>query len=178
MLISKRRREADDTLKKAKRAIQLLENKRKGELKVRGIQARKDEKARIARLRDIAPQGLIPLGVQVPPELYYPIRDPEKQPLSDEVEALTIHPDLDQALLQAQEQYNTAYSLISQDFLDFPIDPAVLEEERIRLNRPSFRIPIELEEEEKEEESDIKSVVELVMSYNSIAHNADFVGLI
>jgi hypothetical protein len=68
--------------------------------------------------------------------------------------------------------------LISQDFLDFLIDPVVLEEERIRLNRPSFRIPIELEEEKKEEESDIKSVVELVMSYNSIAHNADFVGLI
>jgi hypothetical protein len=119
---------------------------------------------------------LIPLGVQVPSELYYPIRDPEKQPLPDEVKALTIHPDLDQALLQAQEQHDIAYSLTSQDFLDFQIDSTVLEEERIRLNTLSFRIPIELEEE-KEEESDIESIVELVMSYNSIAHNADFVGL-
>jgi hypothetical protein len=41
------------------------------------------------------------------------------------------------------------------------------------LNKSSFRILIELEEE-KEKESDIKSVVESVMSYNSIA---DFVGL-
>jgi hypothetical protein len=35
------------------------------------------------------------VGVQVPPELLYPIRDPEKQSLPDELEALTMYPDLD-----------------------------------------------------------------------------------
>jgi hypothetical protein len=38
-------------------------------------------------------------GRAIPPELLYTIRDPEKQRLPDELEALTIHPDLDQALL-------------------------------------------------------------------------------
>jgi hypothetical protein len=30
-----------------------------------------------------------------------------------------------------------------QDFLDYPIDQVVLDEERIRLNRPSFKVLIE-----------------------------------
>ena len=173
-LVSKRRQEADDALKKAKRAIQLFENKRKTELKARGIQARKDEKTRKAKLMEIAPQGNN--GIIPSPVFFCPIRDPEKQPLPEEIEALTAHPDLDQVLLQAQEQHNIAYSLTLQDLLDFPIDSAILDEERIRLNRPSLMIPVELEEEEEEEESDIESIVDSVASYNSITHNADFVG--
>ena len=98
-LISKRRKEANETLKRVKQAIQVIKNKRKGELKARGIQARKDEKVRIARLRGITLQELIIVEVQVPPELLHPIRDPEKQPLPNKLEALTMHPDLDQALL-------------------------------------------------------------------------------
>jgi hypothetical protein len=139
------------------------------------VQARKDKRARLAKLKELAPEGLIPLGVEIPEVLYYPIRDPKKNPLLDETEALTLHPDLDEALLYAQQQRTTAYNLIINDFLDFPIDPLVLEEERRRLNRPSFVIPIEEEELEEGEVSDIESVVESVASYNSIAHNADFV---
>ena len=88
MLVSKRCKEADEVLKRAKRAIQVYENKRKGELKAQGIQAQRDKKARLARLKEIAPQGFIPLGIQVPPKLLCPIRDPEKQPLPNEVQAL------------------------------------------------------------------------------------------
>jgi hypothetical protein len=101
MLISKRRKEADEAVRKATRAISTCENKRKAELKARGVQARKDKKARIARLKRLAPGGIIPLGVEIPPGIYYPIRDPEKQPTPDEIKTLTLHPDLDQALLNA-----------------------------------------------------------------------------
>jgi hypothetical protein len=73
--------------------------------------------------------------------------------------------------------------MTQQDFLNYPIDQGVLDEKRIRLNRPSFEVLIEQEYEEGEGEgegegSNVESVVESVASYCSIAHNADFVGLI
>ena len=95
MLISKRYKEANKAVKKAKRAIQIFENKRKRELKVQGIQVHKDKKAQIARLREIAPQEFIPLEVEIPPEIFYPIRDPKKEPFPSKVKALMIYPNLD-----------------------------------------------------------------------------------
>jgi hypothetical protein len=43
----KRRQEADDKLRKVNRAITLTENKAKNELHIRGVQARREEKARL-----------------------------------------------------------------------------------------------------------------------------------
>ena len=47
----KDRKEAEDTLRKAKKAITCAENKAKRELYTRGVKARKDEKARLALIR-------------------------------------------------------------------------------------------------------------------------------
>jgi hypothetical protein len=43
----KRRQEADDKLRKVNRAITLTENKAKNELHIRGVQARREEKAHL-----------------------------------------------------------------------------------------------------------------------------------
>jgi hypothetical protein len=101
--------------------------------------------------------------VEVPQELLFTIRDPEKQPTPDEIKAITLHPDLDESLQRAQALHDKAYSITLQDFLDYPIDPVVLEEERIRLKRLILVVPVESEGEEVEG-SDAKSVVESVAS--------------
>ena len=62
----KRRQEADDRLKRAKRVITVAENKAKNALRERGVQARKDEKARqvvLKQTRDLlASKSLIQCG--------------------------------------------------------------------------------------------------------------------
>ena len=69
----KRRKEADDKLRKAKRAITLMENKARNELYKRGVQSRKDEKARLMYIKE---QQV--LGAEIPPLIWVPIRDHEK----------------------------------------------------------------------------------------------------
>jgi DDE superfamily endonuclease len=76
----KRRQEADDKLKRAKKAITVAENKAKNALRDRGVQARKDEKARLAFLK--ANSGLV--GVEIPDSMWVPIRDPQKNPTAAE----------------------------------------------------------------------------------------------
>ena len=61
--------------------------------------------------------------------------------------------------------------MTTQDLLDYPIDPVILEEEQIRLNRPILVVLVMSETDE----SNTKSVVESVASYNSIVYNADFI---
>lgn len=85
----KRLQEADDKLRKAKRAIQITENKALRELKSRGVQARKDEKARLALIRQQQP-----LGAPLPDSIWVPIRDPEKHPTPAEREALRANQSL------------------------------------------------------------------------------------
>jgi hypothetical protein len=104
--------------------------------------------------------------------LLFTIWGSEKEPTLDETEAITLHPDLDEALQRAQALHEKAYSITMQDFLDYPIDPTVLEEERIRWNCLVLVVRVERGEVEG---SDIKSVVESVAFYNSIIYNADFI---
>ena len=100
-LIAKRRKKIDDIVKKAKRAIRLCENKRKAELKVRGVQAQKDKRAQLAKLKELVPQGYILLGVEVPQELFFTIQDPKKQLTPNEIKAITLYPNLDKVLQKA-----------------------------------------------------------------------------
>jgi hypothetical protein len=86
----KRRQEADDKLKRAKKAITVAENKAKNALRDRGVQARKDEKARLAFLK--ANSGLV--GVEIPDSMWVPIRDPQKNPTAAEKEALRANQSL------------------------------------------------------------------------------------
>ena len=59
----KRRTAAEDQLKKAKRAIRIVENKAKKTLKDRGIKARKDEKARLTMIKENALGRELPTSI-------------------------------------------------------------------------------------------------------------------
>jgi hypothetical protein len=76
---NKRKKEADDTLRKAKTAITRAENKAKNKLHDKGVQARKDEKARLLMI-----QQYHELGICLPDNIWNPIRDPENQPVFTE----------------------------------------------------------------------------------------------
>jgi hypothetical protein len=54
---------------------------------VRGFQARKVEKARLVRLRELVPRGNSLLGVGIPPGLYCPIRELQKYLIDKELES-------------------------------------------------------------------------------------------
>src|ERR1700722_9960247 len=88
----KRRQEADDKLKRAKKAITVAENKAKNALRDRGVRARKDEKARQALK---ANSGLV--GIEIPDSMWVPIRDPQKNPTAAEEEALRANQSLYEA---------------------------------------------------------------------------------
>jgi hypothetical protein len=64
----KQRQEAEDKLWKGKRAITLAENRAKNQLHIRGVQACKEEKARLAYIKQQQP-----LGVELPPSIWVPI---------------------------------------------------------------------------------------------------------
>jgi hypothetical protein len=78
-----KRKAADDAIRKARTKIRRYESKAKSELHKRGVQARKDEKA---RLQFISSNQI--LRIQILDEKWLLIRDPEKNPLPEEKEAL------------------------------------------------------------------------------------------
>ncbi|KAN0074286.1 hypothetical protein V8E54_008223, partial [Elaphomyces granulatus] len=122
----KRRQEADDKLKRAKKAITVAENKAKNALRDRGVQARKDEKARQAFIKAIS--GLV--GIEIPDSMWVPIRDPQKNPTAAEEEALRANQSLYEALERAQQEWNESQSEDPADFTAIPIDPTILDDER------------------------------------------------
>ena len=100
----KRRQEANDKLQKARKAISLAENKAKHELHTR-VQARREEKARLAYIKQQQP-----LGIEIPPLMWVPIRDPEKNPTPAEREALHANQSLYDAVAIAQHEWNMSQS--------------------------------------------------------------------
>jgi hypothetical protein len=173
----KRRKEADDILRKAKTAVTRAENKAKNELNARGIQARKDEKARILLI-----QQHQALSISLPDHIWNPIRDPEKDPTPAERDALRANQSLYDAVECAQAEWNRVQSENPAVFTDIPIDPMILEaEQQFKISqRPLNQLVIDLEEEEgsrSEGGSDIVSPPRSVISIDSIAENADFISL-
>jgi hypothetical protein len=67
--------EKTEALWKARKRLVQAINKARNELKAEGIQARKDDKARLERLKDYAIKDELP-----PLEDLIPIRQPNKQP--------------------------------------------------------------------------------------------------
>jgi hypothetical protein len=175
----KRRKEADDILRKAKTAITRAENKAKNELNTRGIQAQKDEKARIILI-----QQHQALGISLPDHIWNLIRDPEKDPTLAERDALRANQSLYDAVERAKAEWDKVQSEDPVVFTDIPIDPTILEAERqFKISQRPLLV-IDLEEEEgsgsgsgSEVGSDIVSPPRSVMSINSIAENADFISL-
>jgi hypothetical protein len=171
----KRRQEADDKLRKAKRATTLAENKAKTELHTRGVQARKEEKARLTYIRQQQP-----LGVEIPALIWVPIRDPEKNPTPAEREALRANQSLYDAVAVAQHEWEASQSENPTDFTSIPIDQSILDNEQqfqVR-QRPLDQVVIQVGKEEEEGEdkgSDVESLAPSVVSLDSIARNTDFI---
>ncbi|KAN0074998.1 hypothetical protein V8E54_007609 [Elaphomyces granulatus] len=175
----KRRQEADDKLKRAKKAITVAENKAKNALRDRGVQARKDEKARQAFIK--ANPGLV--GIEIPDSMWVPIRDPQKSPTAAEEEALRANQSLYEALERAQQEWNESRSEDPADFTAIPIDPTVLDDERqFQVRQRLDQVVMEVDSEEYEEEgsdveSPLPSPLPLAGSMDLIAGNADYVAL-
>ena len=83
-----------DTIRGARKNIQVAMNKAKAALNRRGSDARKAEEERKQQVQMIQAQGGI-----VPAELTIPIDDPEKNPSPEDLESLLTLPDSVQALL-------------------------------------------------------------------------------
>jgi DDE superfamily endonuclease len=175
----KRRQEADDKLKRAKKAITVAENKAKNALRDRGVRARKDEKARQAFIK--ANSGLV--GIEIPDSMWVPIRDPQKNPTAAEEEALRANQSLYEALERAQQEWNESRSEDPADFTAIPIDPTVLDAERqFQVRQRLDQVVMEVDSEEYEEEgsdveSPLPSPLPLAGSIDLIAGNADYVAL-
>ena len=171
----KKRKEADENLKRARTAITRAENKAKNELHAKGVQARKDEKARLQFIQEHHV-----LGSTIPDYYWLPIRDPEKNPTSAETEALRANQSLYDAVKLAEEDWKVAYLDDPTQFTLIPIDPAILEEEQqyqLQQRKPLEHIVIQ---EDSEDEGDgsgsnIISPPQSVASIDSIAENADFI---
>ena len=89
-------------------------NKAKKELKDAGIQAQKDERARTDKLKEIYARGDFP-----PPELLFPIREPDKNPTVVEQARLLedFYPELVQQIkeLEARQEYPAQLDLYADD---------------------------------------------------------------
>src|SRR5271163_2108139 len=118
----KARKAAEEKLKKAQTTVTRAENKAKEELRVKGVAARKAEKDRLKTI-----QQHQALGIQLPPEIWIPIRDPQKNPTPEETEAIRIsHQPLYDTLAREHAEYNRLQSDDPTLFTEIPIDPAIL----------------------------------------------------
>jgi hypothetical protein len=98
----KARKAAEEKLKKAQTVVNRAENKAKEDLRVKGVAARKAEKE---RLKAISEHQV--LGIKLPPEIWIPIHDPQKNPTLEETEAIRISLQLlYDKLAQEQVEYN------------------------------------------------------------------------
>jgi len=187
----KARKAAEEKLKKAQKAVTRAENQAKEELRIKGVAARREERERVKAISEHQA-----LGIQPPPEMWIPIRDPQKNPLPEETEAIRIsHQSLYDRLAQEQAEYERLQSHNPTLFTDIPIDPAILaQEQAFRVKRnPLSQIAIRGASEEIEEADQEMDEVEegggdsgmvlcssppiSVASIDSIAENADFISL-
>ena len=93
--------ESAEALRKAEKRLSQAINRAKKQLKERGIQARKDEKARLQRLKECTQKNELPR-----PEDLFPVREPDKQPTQIEALMCTAeyYPELVQALKEIKAQ--------------------------------------------------------------------------
>ena len=175
-----KREAAEDAVWKAKRRIVQHENKAKSKLHQRGIQARKDEKA---RLQFISSNRV--LGARIPDDKWIPIRDPEKNPLPIETEALRAPQSMYDEVARLEHEWEQLQSNDPTLFTDVPIDPKILQLEHEfrsaqRGGLSQVLVSDESEDDKEEAESDTSGSDDItpprsVASIDSIQANADFV---
>ena len=88
-------------MRKARKKLDQAKNKQKNHLLTLGIQARKDNKARIARLQEIKVRNELPVIF----EDILPIREPNKEPMVAEMLLITDegHEDLVQVIKELKQ---------------------------------------------------------------------------
>ena len=179
-MAEKRRKEADKVLRKANLALTRAQNKQKEALRIKGVTDRRKEQERKRQI-----QQYQALGSTIPDHMWTTIRDRQKEPTAEEMETdrITLQ-SLHDAVAQAQEDKEHAYTMNPTSFTSVPIDPLILEEERqFKLSQRGGLqaiMPVDSEEEEDEEGEGSDDGMEdyrSVVSSDSIAENADFVSL-
>jgi hypothetical protein len=121
----------------------------------------------------------------IPPLLWVPIRDRQKEPTAAEVENRQIAlQSLREAVGKAQRDRDEVYAMNTLSFAPLPIDPTILQEEHEFWisQRGGLQVTIPVEDSEEEGGDNAASESEdgyqrSVASLDSIAHNADFVSL-
>jgi hypothetical protein len=162
---AKAQKEKDEAIRKAEKAVNDAINKAKKALHRRGIDARKAERERKKAIAQFDEEF-------IPIELLTPIRDPSKDPTSEDLESLKPHPCLVQALEALRPPV-------------VPIDPQLLgdsdDEVAIQLERVVDMVRIvddKGDSDDDELEGSYSSESEESMeSIDSIARNADFISL-
>jgi hypothetical protein len=178
-MAEKRRKEADEFLRKANLALIRAQNKQKEALRIKGVADRRKEQERKKQI-----QQYQALGSTIPDHMWTTIRDRQKEPTAEEMEIDRIAlQSLHDAVAQAQKDKEEAYTMNPISFTSVPIDPIILEEERqFKLSQRGglqLIMPVDSEEEEEGEGEDSDGMEDYrsVVSLDSIAENADFVSL-
>ena len=168
----KRRKEADDKLRKAKKALQVEENKLKAVFEERGIKGRKDDLIRKKAILQLQATNQL-----VPESMLIPIRDCRKEPWPEELESLRANQSFYDTLAGAQNEWEISRRENPEREL---IDPSILEfEEQFAVRRGGLQnVIVDVDDKEGDEViGGIESPTRSVVSLESIAQNADFVEL-
>ncbi len=120
----KRKRDAfekSEAIRKAQKHIEVDKNKSKNVLHVRGVRARKEEKARKLTIQQLRANGEI-----VPFNMALLIRDPEKDPTQADLDSLLLNPSEDDSCMNLDgldpDSSDDGQSILSIDSITWNVD--------------------------------------------------------
>ena len=147
-----KRKAADAAVTKQKTKIRKYENKAKRLCHEAGVKARREEKERLRFLSNN--QGI--LGAYIPIASQEPIRDPEKDPLPEEIETVRIGGlGLYEELVRLEKEAERVKSDDPEVFTTIPIDPEILEiEQKFKLAQRKGISEVIVGDEEDLDDSD------------------------
>ena len=177
-MAEKRQKEANKALQKANTALTRAQNKQMEELRQEGVanhSAEREQKQYIQQHQA--------LGSTIPPYMWTPIRDRQKEPTTAEIENQQIAlQSLREAVGKAKSDQEEAYTANPISLTLILIDPAILQEEReFQLSQRGglqVTIPVDDSADEGADNSRGESKGDYqrsVATIDSIAENADFV---
>ena len=145
-------------MRKARKKLDQAKNKQKNHLLTLGIQARKDNKARIARLQEAKVRNELPVVF----EDILPIREPDKDPTAAEILLTTDegHEGLVQVIRELEQL--VPLEVEQDDEVNISTQTVVEKEEEVPEYRDSSPV----------DQSEVESIAD---SIDSIQNNADFV---
>jgi hypothetical protein len=151
---------AEEALKKAKTVVTRAENKAKDDLYKLGVIDRKEERERKKWVKE--QQALQALGVValIPPKKLVLIRDCEKEPTADEIEAIHIvNQSLYDTIAQEQKALDDVIARDIASFLEVLVNPTILAmEEAFQVQQnPLSQVRLQSDDEEDDEEGYIPS---------------------